>query len=309
MLVVKPGLKAQTALLLALALASSLSWAQVTPGQLVITSAQVNFANNTITINGRSFTDKGNFGRSAPTVTLNDIGLRVSSATDSRIVALLPSSIAAGSYLLTVRSGAGDSNFDAFDVTIGAVGPMGLQGPKGDTGARGPAGATGATGPQGPPGPMGPTGPAGPAALSLGLWNAYLYNDLLPNSTRTNCDFGEHTLSSFTPSGDITVVRIEAEASEGPVREIGGTPPTYVACATQPKIRVTNGTTGYDVPFANPRNWPSDRGSSTDSGPLNVPFPANSRIRLVLVAGTPMVCYTDICYISDVDFTVQYRGR
>ena len=302
MLAVKPGLEAQTALLLALVLASSLSWAQGAPGQLVITSAQVNFANNTITINGRSFTDKGNFGRSAPTVTLNDIGLRVSSATDSRIVALLPSSIAAG------RSGAGNSHFDAFDVTIGAVGPMGLQGPKGDTGAREPAGATGATGPQGPPGPRGPTGPAGPAALSLGVWNAYLYNDLF-YSADTGWNFGQHTVSSFTPSGDITVVRIEAEASRGPSREISSSPPTFVACATQPAIRVTNGTTSYDVPFANPTSWTLTGGSSTDSGPLNVPFPANSRIRLVLISGTPMDYSTGLCEIQDVSISVQYRAR
>jgi hypothetical protein len=169
------GIRVGTALLLALAFASSMSWAQGPPPQLVITSAQVNFANNTITISGRNFTAAGRSGTGTPVVTLNDIELRVSSATDSRIVALLPSSLSAGSYLLTVRSGAADTNFDAFEVTVGAVGPvgpMGPPGPKGDTGAtgaqgpQGPKGDTGATGPQGPPG-------VGPNPLQVALLRWY----------------------------------------------------------------------------------------------------------------------------------------
>jgi hypothetical protein len=67
--------------------------------------------------------------------------------------------------LLTVATGGGASQYDEYDLTIGAVGPEGEQGPKGDTGdtgAQGPKGDKGDPGEQGPKGDKGDPGEQGP---------------------------------------------------------------------------------------------------------------------------------------------------
>ena len=108
------------------------AYGQVPPAQQVIASATLNFANNTITISGSNF-------RPDPVVRFGTVDLSVVSSTPSQIVAAFPagspaSSLAPGTYLLSVRSkqvGAAATNFE---VTIGASGPVGPQGPPGPTG-------------------------------------------------------------------------------------------------------------------------------------------------------------------------------
>jgi hypothetical protein len=107
------------------------------PPQLVIVSAKADTAAGTLTIDGAAFGD----GR--PVVTLNGMPLDVVTSTPSDIVASLPAGLDPGTYLLTVSRGPATTQFDSFNLTLGAAGP---QGPPGATGA------TGAAGPQGPPG-------------------------------------------------------------------------------------------------------------------------------------------------------------
>ena len=104
------------------------------PPQLVIVSAKADVAAGTLTIDGDSF------GDSQPVVALNGMPLVVVSATPSEIVADLPPGLAPGTYLLTVSRGPARTQFDSFDVTLGAAGPPGPTGPTGATGPRGPAG-------------------------------------------------------------------------------------------------------------------------------------------------------------------------
>lgn len=124
-----------------------------------------------------------NLGGVRPRVALGTLALSVVSATATQIDALVPGSVAPGSYLLTIDVGRGKSDdnegkIDEFWVTIGAVGPQGPAGSAGPQGVRGPmgpqglqglagpagnAGATGATGAPGPSGPQGAIGPAGPS--------------------------------------------------------------------------------------------------------------------------------------------------
>lgn len=114
-------------------------------------------------------------GSIEPMVTLGEVPLTVTSATETVITALLDADRLPGTYELKVIVGPGAKKKDVIDVTIGAVGPAG---PAGEVGAPGPAGprgdtgAPGVSGPQGPAGPVGPpgipgapglTGPAGPA--------------------------------------------------------------------------------------------------------------------------------------------------
>lgn len=112
--------------------------------------------------------DGNHFGRAIPTVTMNGIPLSVSSSTNTKVLATLPSSITsnAGTYLLELvtnnekvnNSEKGDEQHRVvrFEVAVGSIGP---------TGPAGPAGPPGAPGAQGPKGDTGPTGPAGPAGV------------------------------------------------------------------------------------------------------------------------------------------------
>ncbi|MGA3118662.1 MAG: IPT/TIG domain-containing protein [Syntrophobacteraceae bacterium] len=105
------------------------------------------------------------FGTASGTVKLGGTKLVVKTWQAGEIVATLPSSVAAGSYLLAVTT-RGDLTV-AFYVTLGTSGPQGPVGPAGPPGATGPmgpagaAGATGATGATGSQGPQGPQGPQG----------------------------------------------------------------------------------------------------------------------------------------------------
>ena len=62
------------------------------PHRPVITSAQANFTNNTLTVIGT------NFGIKTPSVTLNATALTVASSSNTQVVANLPAGILPGSY-------------------------------------------------------------------------------------------------------------------------------------------------------------------------------------------------------------------
>ena len=148
----------------------------------------------TITIAG------SNLGSIAPSVTIDNVALVVTTHTATSVGALLPSNLSPGSYeLVLIVTNCYPQLQTTFDVTIGAVGPEGPAGPAGaagaagavgpagakgstgNTGAAGPAGAPGATGAAGPTGPQGaagltgpagPTGATGPQGLTWqGVWN------------------------------------------------------------------------------------------------------------------------------------------
>jgi len=97
----------------------------------------------------------------APTVSLNGVGLTPSNATATSFDVSV-AGIAPGSYLLSVSCGSAPTASAEFDVTLGAVGPTGPQGPSGPPGPQGIQGPSGPSGPQGIQGPSGPSGPAGP---------------------------------------------------------------------------------------------------------------------------------------------------
>jgi len=133
-----------------------------------ITSVTIAYGStNTITIIGTNFEPKTS---PDPTVVLDTTALKVTSFSNTKIVATTTTQIGAGSYLLTVTNCL--KNAETFDVTWGAVGPQGpagTPGAKGATGSAGPAGATGSAGPAGATGSAGPagaTGSAGPAGAT-----------------------------------------------------------------------------------------------------------------------------------------------
>lgn len=150
--------------------------------QLIVTAAIPDYGDEfgnpgQIVIEGLNF-QNGSF----PAVKLNQIVLFVDFVSDGTIITELPV-LPPGSYMLTVETGTARSQFDAFELTLGATGPVGPAGPPGDPGqdgaqgvpgpkgapgpmglpgAPGDAGADGAPGLPGPVGPVGPQGPVGP---------------------------------------------------------------------------------------------------------------------------------------------------
>ncbi|MET0402018.1 MAG: collagen-like protein [Cystobacter sp.] len=106
---------------------------------LVITQVELDRSTGLLNIHGR------NFGTGTPSVTFADEPLLVRSSNDTRVLAELPANYheTRASYLLIVSVGPNTSQYDAFDVTLGATGPRGEKGDKGDTGAMGPQGPKG----------------------------------------------------------------------------------------------------------------------------------------------------------------------
>jgi hypothetical protein len=139
----------------------------------------------------------------------------------------------------------------------GDLGPLGPQGPKGDVGTLGPQGPKGDVGPLGPQGPAGPQGPPG-TGTGTGTavdqtWSAYA--PLSISSTTT--------ISDFTPSGNVTLTRIQGRVVTAPS-----------GCNTQLRVQVTDGTQTATLPIAS---------ASNDSGPLAVPFNAGVPLRITLL--------------------------
>jgi hypothetical protein len=150
-------------------------------------------------------------------------------------------------------------------------------------------------------GPKG-TAPAGPM-----VWSAFLADDIPIATAYGRPGLPSKVFASFTPFGDITVTRIQAEVGIGPhVSAISG----YERCSVPPSIRVTNGSTSYTLPLAEPRNLQLPHGgSSSDSGPLDLVFPANGRIEMILLPPAEIDFPNHWCDIQDVNLTVQYRTR
>src|SRR4029077_4443529 len=125
--------------------------------------AVANLTTNTVTITGASFF--------APTVTLDNINLTVTSSSATSIVAKLPAGITPGSYHLIVSVGGSTADLDVTIGNTGATGATGPTGPTGTAGTNGTNGATGATGPTGAAGANGTngingaTGPTGPQGV------------------------------------------------------------------------------------------------------------------------------------------------
>src|SRR5450432_1446758 len=94
----------------ALGFAISILFAQGAQAVVTIVSAVPHYPEQTLTING------GGFGNGVPFVTLDNMQLFVTSHTPTTIEANLPVDLAAGSYHLSVRTGAGSG---LLDVTLG----------------------------------------------------------------------------------------------------------------------------------------------------------------------------------------------
>ena len=114
---------------------------------LVTERVNMDFDTNTIFIYGK------NFNNGSPlVVSLGEIQLGATLVSANEIQAGLPAGISDGDYLLKVMTGNSTTQYDVYNLTIGAVGPQGEQGPKGDKGDQGIQGL------QGPEGPVGPQG-------------------------------------------------------------------------------------------------------------------------------------------------------
>jgi hypothetical protein len=155
------GLLALSGLLFASGAASAQDLLGAKPS---IDDTTVNTVTNQATISGSGFLGLLNLGR--PSVTLADTALTiVGTPTATKVVVELPAGLAAGSYVLTMKTSPVNLT-DQMDLAIGAIGPAGPIGPVGPQGPIGPMGPMGLTGAQGATGPQGATGGQGPAGAN-----------------------------------------------------------------------------------------------------------------------------------------------
>ena len=206
--------------ILALAPAVEAQKSSSSPSQLKVSAASYDAATEALSIHGV------NFGTAGGVVTLNGFPLPVSSWSDNQVVALVSNATSPGSYLLTVASGQGTTQFDSFSVTLtggsgagtGAKGEKGDKGDPGPQGAKGDPGATGATGATGPQGPMGPAGVLGLAGKSCSSETVLQGFDAqgglvcvdpktLGRNTLGLCGLSAYDVENFIPAGSsLTVV-------------------------------------------------------------------------------------------------------
>jgi hypothetical protein len=114
-----------------------------TKQELFITQAFVTFedaacsGSDTVTITGSNF-----LNGDPPVIIFGEFGALTTlcfPATDTELVAELPSPLPDGDYRIEVITGAAVTMYDAYDLTVGAVGPAGPEGPAGPAGASYPA--------------------------------------------------------------------------------------------------------------------------------------------------------------------------
>ena len=125
------------------------------------------------------------------------------------------------------------------------------------------------------------------------LWTGYI--DVMGNYLHAYSGGG--VFSRFTPGVAITVTRVQLQAAQG--SHIYSE--NNVPCSPVPKIRVTDGTTNYDLPIPNAR-WTGryPMAVSADSGLIATSFSASSKLTLLLIPGQSG------CNGSSINVTVQY---
>src|SRR5579883_2200059 len=145
-------------LVLLLAMASVQLWGQNLGGTSgtfpVIVSGNLNQSQTQLTLQGYGFGDN-------PSVYISGQPVSLVSATDSTIVANVPSFVQPGFTYIVGVTNPNDTTPGVFFLAVPVT--VGPQGVTGATGPQGPAGATGATGPAGPTGATGAVGPTGPS--------------------------------------------------------------------------------------------------------------------------------------------------
>jgi hypothetical protein len=125
------------------------------------------------------------------------------------------------------------------------------------------------------------------------LWTGYI--DRIGNYLHAYSGGG--TFSRFTPGVAITITRVQLQAADGSNIYPGNNTP----CHPVPKIRVTDGTTNYDLAIPNARfkgRYPT--AVNADSGPLSVGFSASSELTLLVIPGQSG------CNGGSINVTVQY---
>lgn len=173
------------------------------PPQLYITAANADFLNDELVITGV------NFGVAGGRVTLGGLEIGpILGWSDTQIIVPLPA-FPSGSYLLTVArlSGGGRgggpsvTEFNVFELTLGAVGPQGEKGDKGDQGEQGIQGEPGEKADKGDKGDQGDQGIQGIQGVQgiqgpAGLLASYDQLAGLPCTTAAGTAFTVHFIGA-----------------------------------------------------------------------------------------------------------------
>jgi len=112
-------------------------------------------------------------------------------------------------------------------------------------------------------------------------------------------------IAVLTPTQPIVVRRIEALSIRGPVSATASAEPT--ACPLPFSLDITNGSETKSVPISTAFLKKGSGQTYTDTGSLNLPFAAGSRIAVALVvpaAGFPPTS----CVLNGLNISIQFES-
>ena len=195
---------------------------------LIIQSAVVDYEHQQLRITGFDLLPKGYVeGESLETIVQVNEGapLIIVGGTPQELLLDFPASaFPAGDYVLTVKTGNGESQQDKWNLTIGAAGSPGDKGDKGDKGEKGDKGDPGKQGDKGDPG-IGLPGPEGPPGK-------------LPAPPKNTCPSGT-VLVGFTEDWQCKCEPLPIQIPQCPEGEdmVGILPGWKAKCEVRPKAR------------------------------------------------------------------------
>ena len=133
---------------------------------------------------------------------------------------------------------------------------------------------------------------------SLSVWSVHSPDVLIQGRS-------PYPVGVLTPAKSIVVRRVEALSNRGP--SMGSTPGGEpIPCPVQYTLELTNGVVTQTVPISNAFVGKKTSQTYTDSGTMNLEFPAGNRITVSMVAPKPQFPPVD-CNIMGLDVTIQYE--
>jgi hypothetical protein len=122
-------------------------------------------------------------------------------------------------------------------------------------------------------------------ATAQNVWTSKI--DTFGNFVKQNVNpHANGIVSRFTPAANITVNRIQLQASGGTI------------CSKLPGVKITDGTTTYILPIPNAKA--DFAPASADSGPISLSYTAGQEIALKAVPGSSG------CNPFEINIVVQY---
>ena len=138
------------------------------------------------------------------------------------------------------------------------------------------------------------------AASAPGIWStsieAFAVNGGEPPAVK----------SMMTADTQMKVTRIEIFDEQGPRLNLSGITSPFLPCSPQPAVTLTDGVTTFTLALSS-QFLPKSAATYTDSGSLNLTFPAGTRISLVIAP--PQARQSAVCMAKQLNVLVHFTAR